>query len=200
MTVQTEINRVNHVGDSVQTVFPFTDILVLDESHMQVYLDDVIQPSGYTVDGIGDPAGGNVTFSVAPGTGVIVTLLRWVPLNQLIDYVPYDAFPAEVHEQGLDLASMGRIQLEERLDRSLSYPVSSEADAELPAPVALSTLGTDASADLVWYPGTPGGQQFVSVSSDNETTTGLIAAAVVQALPGSPDPRTLYFVTGAPVP
>jgi len=200
MTVQSEITKAISVADGVQTVFPFTNILVLDESHMSVFLDDVLIGAGYTVTGIGDPNGGTVVFDVAPLDQTVVALLRIVPQNQQIDYVAYDAFPAEVHESGLDLAAMGRQQLQEQLTRTLIYPPSYEGNADIPAPVPLATLGTDASANAVWYPGTPGGESFVSVSPDNETSTGLIAAAIVQALPATPDPRTLYFVTGAAVP
>ena len=78
---------------------------------------------------------------------------------------------------------------------------------EATAPTVVQKQALDASnspgsqnayATIADLGATPG--LYVDVSPDNETTTGLIAAAVVETLPGVPDPRTLYFVTQTAVP
>ncbi len=48
MTISTYENKINYVGDGSTTVFTFV-FKVLAENHMKVYLDDVIQGTGYTV-------------------------------------------------------------------------------------------------------------------------------------------------------
>jgi len=201
MTIQNEEIRINYPSvDGVTTVFNMTDILVYEEEHVRVYLDDVLTPSGWTYTGEGDPGGGVVTFDTAPAAGTDLTLLREVPQNQLADYVAYDRFPSETHERQLDLAAMGRQQLQDLDTRSLAFPVSYEGSSLVPAPIPLSQLTTDAQATMQWTSIGGGTGTFVSVSPDNETTTGQIAAAVVQAKPAITDPHTLYFVTNNPVP
>ena len=167
MTVPSEKTKVNHVADGIEVDFPY-DFLVLDVAHMEVYLDDVITFTGYTVSGIGNVAGGTVTFAVPPADQVVVTLRRYVPYTQLIDYVPYDKFPAETHESGLDLAAMGRQQLQELLDRVMLLPVSwTGGPLPFPAPNPLKFLQTDASNNILWGDPPAGG-------GGSATFTGLL--------------------------
>ena len=84
MTVSTTTNRISYVGNAVTTVFAY-NFLVYDLAHLEVSLDGVVQGSGFTVDGLGNGTGGNGTFAVAPANGVIIVLLRTVPLPQEID-------------------------------------------------------------------------------------------------------------------
>lgn len=137
MTITTTNNRVNQLADGVQTTFPF-DFLVQDASHMRVYEDGVITTKSYTINGIGDPAGGNVVFSpTVPANGVTVTLQRVVPLTQQVDYRPFDAFPAETHEGALDKLTQITQQNADEVERSLKGGVATPPGTsyELPFPV-----------------------------------------------------------------
>lgn len=149
MTVQSTTNRTDTIADGVQTVFNY-NYLVLDEAHMTVYLDGVLTLSGWTVQGAGNPGGGTVTFSVAPGDQVRVSLVRLVPLTQEIDYTEYDSFPAETHEGGLDLGVMRDQQIQEELDRAVTFAVGDTptGGSELPAPVPFAAIGYDTDGDL----------------------------------------------------
>jgi hypothetical protein len=99
------------------------------------YLDGVAQTTGYTVNGVGNSTGGDVTFDVAPADQVAVSLIREVPLTQQIEYEPYDLFPAQAHESGLDLAAMRDQQLREEQNRSLFIPIEETGvDTALPSP------------------------------------------------------------------
>ena len=156
MTVQTDQSKIVYTGDGFVTVFAYP-FLVFEAAHLMAYVDDVlIDPGQYTVDGLGQANGGNVTFNTAPGAGLSVVLLREVPNTQLIDYQPFDPFPSETHERALDLAAMGRQQGEERFTRTIELPPSYQGD-NTPSPVLPSAfLGTDANTNLVWYPGEAG--------------------------------------------
>jgi hypothetical protein len=101
-----------------------------------VYLDAALQVAGYTVDGIVDPWTANyVDFSVAPGTGVQVLLLRVVQLTQLSVYGVAGAFPAKTTEKNLDLQMMANQQFDEILDRAITLPVESTLTAtDIPDP------------------------------------------------------------------
>src|SRR3972149_6183129 len=105
MTISVQQPFVEYLGNSVATVFPYT-FRILDETHLQVFIDGVLQSSGYTVSGVNQPNGGNVTFGTAPSIGAEISLVRVVTLDQQVDYQPFDAFPAETHERALDKLTM----------------------------------------------------------------------------------------------
>jgi hypothetical protein len=67
VTVETTNNRKNYTSDGTVTVFPY-DFVLLDADDLDVYLDGVLTASGYTVTRNANDVGGNVTFSVSPGT------------------------------------------------------------------------------------------------------------------------------------
>ena len=118
MTIQSAVNKILYTGDGVTTVFAY-NFRVDNSDDMSVYVDGVIQPTGWSIDGLGNPTGGNVTFAVAPADQASIALLREIDIFQLIDYVPYDPFPAETHEFGLDKLTMICQQLQEQFDRTL---------------------------------------------------------------------------------
>jgi microcystin-dependent protein len=122
MTVTTTNSKTEQLADGVQDVFPYSFVLP-DAAWLQVYYDSTLILSGYTVDGIGDPSGGDVTFTTAPPAGVTVTLLRVAPETQQVDYQPYDSFPAETHEDALDKLTMITQQLQEQINRAVTEPI-----------------------------------------------------------------------------
>lgn len=118
MTILTQTNKNEYIGNSSITMFDYTFPL-LDAAHMVVYLDGSPLVGGYSVSGVGSPTGGTVTLNAAPASGVVVTLLREVPLTQQTDYTEYDAFPAETHERALDKLTQITQQLSEAGERQL---------------------------------------------------------------------------------
>ena len=73
----------------------------------------------YSVSGVGNTNGGNITFGTAPTSGQTVVLRRESAQTQTTDYVANDPFPAESHEEGLDRSMMAIQQLQEEVDRSI---------------------------------------------------------------------------------
>ena len=129
MTISTSESKINHLGDGIEDVFEF-NFLTLDEDHIRVFFDGTEEFSDFVVtlnpDQDSNP-GGNVQFTIdPPAAGVTVTILRTVPLTQLVDYTSYDAFPAVVHEQALDNLTMQTQQLQEEVDRSYKAPVDTQ--------------------------------------------------------------------------
>ncbi len=111
MTVNDTTPRVQHVTNGVQDTFAFT-FRVLEEDDIEVFLDDNVTPESaatYTVNlTVGPPIGqdgGTVVMDTPPATGTL-TIQRRTDQDQTTDYVPFDAFPAETHETGLDKAMM----------------------------------------------------------------------------------------------
>ena len=173
MTVQTLTRRTDYIADGVQTVYAY-DFLLLVESHLEVYFDGVLQVGGFTVQGVGNPGGGTVTFAVAPSANVELTLLREVPLTQDIDYTEYDSFPAETHESGLDLGVMRDQQLAEFDERTLHYNVIDAPDggSTLPPPQPFQAIGYDQNGNLTNLSVGVGGEPVVNPLQDDVLSGG----------------------------
>jgi hypothetical protein len=85
-------------ANGVATVFPYTFEL-LDAADLVVYADGVEVPdSEYSVSGVGDQAGGNVTFTVAPADGVVILRSREIALERDTDY----QYNGDLREETLD--------------------------------------------------------------------------------------------------
>lgn len=124
MTIQSENNRKDYTGNGSTTVFAY-DFRVLASGDMKVYLNGVLQGSGYTVSGVDNPSGGNVTFTTAPGVGVKVTLLREAAYTQGTAYTTASKFPAATHERALDRLTILALQLKEKLARAAKFKTES---------------------------------------------------------------------------
>src|SRR5690349_18464124 len=104
MTVSSEVSTAGpYNGNGVTTVFPY-GFKIVDETHLRVVLRDPASVStdlslddgDYTVSGVGNDAGGNVTVTVAPLTGYFLTILRNPPLTQETDLENQGPYSAEV--------------------------------------------------------------------------------------------------------
>ena len=123
MTVLTNTMKINHVGDGSTVVFAY-DFKIPREDEVIVKVDDVlISASEYTISGVQDPNGGNVTFNTAPADTSDILIQRNVALTQLIDYRPYDPFQAETHEEGLDRIVMMIQQVNEVISSVLGTDI-----------------------------------------------------------------------------
>ncbi len=105
MTVETTNSTISYTGNNSVTTFAY-NFLTYSEDHLFIYLDDVEQTSGFSVDGVGDESGGDIIFNIAPGDGVEIRIDRTVPETQLIEYQEYGPFKAKTNERGLDLGVM----------------------------------------------------------------------------------------------
>ena len=134
MTVQTTESTQQFVGNGAITVFSWTfQTLAIED--IEVFLDGIPQTSGFTLDLNVDQnstPGGDLTFAVPPDVGVIVLVARNVPSTQLVNYQPFDAFPAETHEGALDKLTMILQQNNERIGASLRLPIGDTADVVYP--------------------------------------------------------------------
>lgn len=159
MTVQSEIARADYSGDGTTITFqvPFRFLadnqlrvlrtVIATNSSTTLVLNS-LGPDGYSVIGAGKPNGGSITVVTAPigpaptpALAERISILRNVPLTQLIDYIANDAFPAESHEAGLDKLTMMVQQQSEVVDRAVVLPAQSVGVSnELPGPVALNLL------------------------------------------------------------
>ena len=121
---------------------------MLEADHLAVIFTDgegietVLSASVYSVDGIGDSAGGSVTYPLLGGpiaapipTGTKLTLLRTVPYTQTTVLSNQGGYYPEVVERRFDQIYMALQQLEERLSRAslrlLSDPATEQNNLAL---------------------------------------------------------------------
>lgn len=147
MTVSSATNKSGpYTGNGVTTVFAY-GFRILDASHIKVVRTengaDTVLTTGFTVSGVGNAVGGNVTFAVAPTAAQKITLIRNAPFTQQTDLENQGAYYAETVEEAFDLAAMRDQQLKEEVDRSLRLPASAAngVNVTLPVPERNSLIG-----------------------------------------------------------
>jgi len=125
MTVSTDLIKVSYSGDDSTTVFAYT-FKVFDEDDLVVIIRDAngvettkTITTDYTVSGVGDVGGGNVTMLTAPASTETLLILREQPITQGLDLVPNDPFPADSIEEALDKLVFMMQQQAEELDRCI---------------------------------------------------------------------------------
>ncbi len=128
MTVSSTTARDVYTGDGTEGPFPYT-FRILDSDHAAVYVDGDLKTkdTDYSVSGVGEDEGGNITFLAGhyPVSGAQVVIIGNIPYSQTTDYTENDAFPATSHEDALDKIVMQVKQLAEKLGRTLSLSVGS---------------------------------------------------------------------------
>ena len=125
MTVSSSTNRASYSGNGSLTTFAY-GFKVFDQDDLTVILrasngTETVQTitTHYTVTGVGDVGGGNVVFGTAPASGVTVVILREMDLEQGLDLVPNDPFPAQSLEDSLDKLTFMVQQHDEQLGRAI---------------------------------------------------------------------------------
>lgn len=125
MTVSSSTSRVSYSGNGSLTAFAYT-FKIFDEDDLTVILrasdgTETVQTitTHYTVSGVGNAGGGNVTFVTAPTATQTVVILREQPLTQGLDLVPNDPFPANSLEEALDKIVFMTQKHEEELGRAI---------------------------------------------------------------------------------
>lgn len=231
MTIQTETARSGPYAGA-GTAGPFTvGFRFLSSAHLRVIRTSsagvdatLVLNTDYTVSGVG-AASGTVTLVAVLAAGEKLTIIRDVPFTQLADYVAGDSFPAESHEDALDLLTMQTQQLKDDIGRSLTLPATSVgASTELPSAAPASLIGWDATGQALQnYDASSLGIAIASSSwrTDVFNGTGAQTAFVLTEDPFSASncdvsvggvtqiagvnfsytvaTRTITFLTGAPV-
>ena len=126
MTVSSTTTKNSYSGDGSTTVFAYT-FKIFDEDDIAVIVrtdatgneTTKTKTTDYTVSGVGNANGGNITFVTAPSSGETVVLLRSTAQTQTTDYTPNDPFPAAAHEDALDRVTFLAQEIQEELDRAI---------------------------------------------------------------------------------
>lgn len=156
MTISSTDNKVIYGGNGSTATFavPYMFSRNEDVEVLLVGVDGVesqlVIATDYQLSGAGEPMGGVCSLGVPPEAGQTLVIRRNPAITQEVDYVENDAFPAATHEAALDKLTMICQSLSERLDRTITFRVSSAVSGvELPEPVAGQVLGWSEGADTL---------------------------------------------------
>ncbi|OPB20936.1 hypothetical protein BFW94_21340 [Enterobacter ludwigii] len=85
MSVPNQTPYIIYNANGLTTVFPF-EFYIINAGDIQVSINGTVVTSGYSVSGVGNVGGGDVTFITPPASGSVVMLERVVPTYRLTDY------------------------------------------------------------------------------------------------------------------
>lgn len=121
MSVSTTKVKESWTGDAVEDTFSFTNLTYFEgegSTVLKVYLDGVLQGSGYSIsEGSATNrrvTSGDVVFTTAPGDGVVVLMKRETPLTQALD--PGDSYSETVLEDAIDKLTLIAQENEDRIE------------------------------------------------------------------------------------
>jgi hypothetical protein len=171
MTINTQTNVVVAQGNGATNPFSYNFLIPLAADAQIIYTDatganTTLNPAQYTITGIGNPAGGTVTYPIAGppiASGTSLTIARILPLVQATTLSNQgNQYPAAT-EGALDYEMMALQQVSNQTGRALVAPIT---DATAPAP--LPTIAQRAN-------------QFLGFDSLGNPIAGAVAGAVVSA-------------------
>lgn len=183
MAVPDQVPFNQSTANGVTTVFPYT-FLIVEEGQLAVYLDGVLQASGYTVSGVGVAGGGNVTFTTAPANGVVVERIRETALTRTTDYPPNGDLLESTLDADFDKTWQAMQEINEHVERAIKLPLGSTADPVLAPLVANRYFKVNAAGTAI--------DQVATVAVDGS----LVITPYAETLAASADIATAQGVLG----
>lgn len=130
MTVASAVSRIDYDGAGSTGPFPYP-FRILDDDDLEVIklsalgVETVLtKTTHYTVDGVGERTGGDVTLTAALAVGEQLTLRRQLDVLQPTSFRNLGQFNAAAHEDAIDRITMILQQLEDAQLRSVRMPRS----------------------------------------------------------------------------
>lgn len=116
--------RDQYTAAAAQTVFPYTFEIFAKED-VAVEVDGVLKAEGtdYTVSGVGNDSGGNITFLVGRTAGEVITIYRDMELKREQDYQQSGDFLADEVDADFDRLWLAIQQSASKYDLSIRAPI-----------------------------------------------------------------------------
>ncbi|WP_020163797.1 hypothetical protein [Methyloversatilis discipulorum] len=150
MAVQNQTPVASFTTSGVTTAFPFA-FMLLDADDLVVTLDGVTVSSGFSIAGIGAPAGGSAVFASPPSAGQLLVLRRNIALQRLNDYQRNGDLLAQVLNLDLDRIWQALQGLRQDATRALKLPDGTLTDQTIPDDAAARAgklVGFDSSGNV----------------------------------------------------
>lgn len=192
MTVETQAIKAVYQGNGATTVFPYGFLIPtaaeLRLSVINQFSGDVsiISPVNYSVTGLGNDAGGSVTYVAIPA-GYTLVIERVMPYTQEITFANQGAaYPADI-EDGLDILTLQTQQLADAVSRSIVFSVADTVEQTLPVASARANLllGFDSNGAPIALAGIVPNVQVSAPMIPVVTAPSTAAALVALGLPGA---------------
>jgi hypothetical protein len=140
VTISSETTRQTFVGNGAQTVFNYTFLLPTPGQFALYYtaLDGTIElvaQSAYTITGVGNAAGGSITYlrSGSPiAAGTLLTITRSIPYTQTTELGNQGAYYPFIIENALDRLNMQIQQLYTLVGLAPKAPITNAPLADVP--------------------------------------------------------------------
>lgn len=184
MTTTTTTSRWTYTGDASTTVFPYTN-KIFAKTDLVVSVAGVTQTvdTDYTVSGVGNANGGNVTFTTAPANAAQIVIVRNVPSTQEASLPLGGPFPSVTVEDAIDKLTILHQQKDSEDNRRLRLSATDPAASinELPVKTELASnfLAFDGNGDPIAAVGTSANLGPVSAYIDTLLDDADAAAARV---------------------
>lgn len=137
--IQGVIPRIQYTANGTLATYTFP-FAIFSAADIEVYLDNTKQAdTAYSVSGERNSDGGSVTFTTAPASGTIVTIIRHLSIERTSDFQEGGALRADTLNDELDYQIACQQQIAENLNRSMvlpPYAVATGVDLTLPTPSA----------------------------------------------------------------
>ena len=198
MTITAQTSKTGpYNGNGTTTVFSYT-FEVQDEAHLVVTLADAsvvetvqVLNTDYTVSGVGNANGGQITMSTAPVVGYTLTISRNIPITQEVDLENRRSVAPEVLEDAYDKLTQIAQDLSEQVGRAIKISVTEGGNPTLTleGDVQPGTfLGFDAAGNLAQL--APASGTFISpnaaiVAVDDFTGDGTTVDFTLGGIPQS---------------
>lgn len=188
-----------YTANGLSTVFAY-EFYLISASDIQVTINGSEVSSGYTVSGVGNTRGGEVTFLTAPANGATVIFERVTPTYRLTDYQDNGDLLADTVNKDFDRLWMAIqrafIYLGVALTRPLfgggPFNANGYRIANLADPINNQDAVTKGYADNLY-------QGAISHSDNNFKRTLRVPESEVVMLPGISGRRKKYWHSTIPV-
>lgn len=183
MTIAANNSRDQYTATSGQTVFAYT-FEIFDSADIVVVQGTTVltESTHYTVSGVGENSGGNVTLVTGATAGDIITLYRDMDFERTVDYQNAGDFLAQDVNDDFDRLWIALQQINSDLTYSVRFPLETTiGSAVLPAVEPLKYIRVNALGTGLEF--SSGSTQVVTADiSYNNTGTNLSATNVQAAI------------------
>lgn len=168
---------IQYVSGSGQTVFPYP-FPITQDSDLVVVVGGVAQPTdgGYSLSGVGNDTGGNVTFTSGQTSGTIITLYRDIPIERLTQFSQNGGFSSSAFNAEFNNLYLIAQQIEAQFTQALRVPSTNN-----PAPTTVLTPALYANKYLAFDAN--GNPTPAVLTSSGSVTQSLIAGLLYPATP-----------------
>ncbi len=132
MSVPVQTTFTEATGNGVTTTFPF-GFLIKSAADLVVTIDGATPSVSYTVTGIGLAGGGNVVFSLPPGSGAKILMRRLIALQRTTDYQYQGEVPSATLNSDFDRVWMALQQVSFNVFGALRAPFPEQIPSIPPA-------------------------------------------------------------------